>query len=84
MALQIIDRTMPACMGLWDLFDRTDREGHARARDICSACGIFAECNAALVVELTSTKRAPQGTWAGRLIGKKGRPLKERPIQSAS
>ncbi len=71
------------CAGQWWLFDSTDLRDHAEARNLCASCPVLRSCAGLLrdVQETTAGLRGsgggPQGTWAGKLLGRKGSPIKE-------
>lgn len=60
----------PACYGLSDLFDATDKVSHIRARAICSECPAIQACRGNLLEAQRTAMPAyrPEGTWAGVLL----------------
>ncbi len=72
------DTREPNCAGRWELFDSTDLADHAEARDLCSRCPVLLRCAQQLRAEQEATAGlrgsggGPSGTWAGKLLGRKG------------
>ena len=67
------------CRGLPLLFESTDRRDHEVAKTYCERCPAAAAC-LALLREVQAASAGcrnsgggPQGTWAGKLIGKTGK-----------
>jgi hypothetical protein len=67
------------CVGKWWLFDSTDPADHREAAELCAECPVRAACAEFLQGE-RGRLGVPTGTWAGRLVGVKGR-HEPRPIQ---
>jgi hypothetical protein len=63
-----------ACAGMSWLFESTNVIDHRAARQICQTCPILSACHEKLAREFTMhPPGSPMGTWAGMLIGKRGR-----------
>jgi hypothetical protein len=68
----------PACVGEHVLFDSTDPDDHRLAKAICAECPAAAWCaeRAELLKKDHAHCRPLTGTWAGRLYGRTGTPVK--------
>lgn len=62
------------CVGRSELFDSRDLNDHQEAKQLCRTCPIILECAGLLRDALAAvTDRhngGPQGTWAGRFVGR--------------
>lgn len=74
----------PLCAGMFSLlFDSPRVDDHMVAKQLCKKCPVILECRALLRdVQADSTggpAGGPQGTWAGKLIG---RPVRGQGVAS--
>ncbi|ROR91734.1 WhiB family transcriptional regulator [Nocardioides aurantiacus] len=77
----------PPCAGQHELFDSREEEDHLQARALCNGCHVFAACwdNFQAVRNAPShLGGAPEGTWAGMLIGTAKLPSKLAPCGTES
>lgn len=83
--LSFRDEFPPPCVGQHHLFDSTYRADHALARTIClsggpdgHACPFIIACDQRRREMPSDPHSGPEGTWAGLLVGVKGRPGRKR------
>ena len=78
---------LPPCASNPRLFTSVDPDAHAEAKAICATCPVIDWCKGELKKARDAAGKdhtlRPEGTWAGRLIGRcspeTGRVVKDRP-----